>query len=122
MTGELPPRLPSLPLGDDPIPQLDRLGSSELEDRLEDPQPEPLGADEGATLDHADLGLLAARGGEEAQGWSGDAVGVAGPAGLRRALHQVALPVQLLVPLETLERLEHAQVGRGDHGAPSLAR
>src|SRR4029077_16739295 len=50
-------------------------------------------------------------------------VGEPGRAGAERsALHQVALPMQLLVPLERVERLEHPEVGGRHHRSSRVYR
>src|SRR6266550_2391620 len=119
MTRELPASAPGFLLRDDRVPQLHRLRAAEREHRLEDPQPQPLGRDVGPTVDHPNLRVLAVRRGQEAEPVRGHSVGV--PARARspiRPLDQVPLPVELLVALEGIERLEYTEIGGGDHSAP----
>jgi len=66
---------------------------------------------------------LALRVGQDPQSFGGLVIRV--PASERcgaRAFHQVALPVGLLLTLEPIERLEHAEVRAGNHVAESSER
>ena len=61
--------------------------------------------------------------GQQPDAVAGRVVGEPGRAGAERcALHQVALPMQLLVPLERVERLEHPEVGRRHHRGSRVYR
>ena len=80
-------------------------------------------AHERPPVDHPDLGVLAVGGREHAQPFGGLVVRVSGPERRgARTLDQVALPVGLLLALEPVERLEHAEVRAGNHVAESSER
>ena len=113
---EIPRGAAGVLLGDVLLPQVHGLGVAEGEHRREDPHAHAPRAQVGPSVDHAHLRVLAVGGRQHAELPHGRPVGVAlreGPHA--RLLHQVALPVQLLVALERIERLEHAEVGAGNH-------
>ena len=112
---ELAARAPGLPLGHEGVPHLDGLLLAEGGDRFEHPQAHPVRRQVRAPLEDADVCGFRARGGQQPDAGAGGAVGVARPPGGRAPRHQPALPVQLLLTLEPVERLQHAEVGGGHH-------
>ena len=105
-----------LALRHEPVPQLDRLLLGLVGDRVSSTRNRMrCGARYVRPSNDADLGVLAPAGGEEPDPLAGRTVGEARASGLPAPRDQLPLPVQLLVTLEPVERLEHAEVGARDH-------
>src|SRR5439155_8607453 len=100
-----------------------RLRLAERQHRSEHAHPHPPRAHERSSVDDAHVGVLAAGRPEDPHPSDGRVVAVARLRGGRDgALDEISLPVHLLDALERVQRLEHAQVGTGNHAAKSSVR
>ena len=122
MFRQLAARVPCHLLRNDAISELELVGFPDRQHRGQHPELEPVWRHVGAPVDDADLRVLAVGGSQEAHALAGPSVQERGPERSGGSAQEVPLPVQLFVPLEPVERLEHPEEGAGDHRVRSLAR
>jgi hypothetical protein len=108
-------------LRQEPVGELDRLGLAERQRGGEHTHAHAPRAHVRAAVDDADLGVLALGGRDDPQAVL-RVVQVAQPAARHPAVReQIALPAELLVPVERIQGLEHAEESTRDHVAESSA-